>query len=143
MDIHAELQREHALLESIQRVAKQEPSLGFADLQWETNEDIKARLARLRDGTNPGVKFITLRRILVMEHWGGLRYYAGGWASSQENIHAEQERIYAEGSELGEFPDIADALRFADLFLVQELALQIIDTPRNVHWWEPTEDHPS
>src|SRR5262245_10756499 len=122
MDVQAELTREAAILSRIRSVATQQRSLGFGDLLWSRHADW---ITRLRDKTNPGVQLITPRRTLVFEFSGTLRYYAGGWCSSQDRLPIEQDRVWAEGYEFGEFATVSDALRFASFFLVDEMDLQV------------------
>lgn len=113
-------------------VASCRDSLFFADLCW-PQFDGEAELRRSIDGLNPGVIFETPTRMVVIEeHSGELRYYAGGWRSHESRIHLEQDRIWAEGSELGVFSLAQDAILFAEQFLVRQQALQDIETPRLV-----------
>ena len=96
--------------------------------------DPAAELRRLIEDRDPGIIFETTSRVVVIEeHSGELRYFAGGWRSHESRIHLEQDRIWAEGSELGVFPSDQDAVRFAERFLARQQALQDIETPRLVH----------
>jgi hypothetical protein len=114
-------------------------SLGFADLCW-LPFDSKAELQRLIEGCDPGVIFETATRVVVVEeHSGELRYYAGGWRSHESRIHLEQDRIWAEGYEMGVFPSPREAVLFAERFLAREQALQDIETPRLVHHRQETD----
>ena len=71
-------------------------SVLFADLSWPPF-DPAVELPRLIAGRDPGVSFETPTRIVVVEqHSGEPRYYAGGWPPHQSRIHLEQERIEAE-----------------------------------------------
>jgi hypothetical protein len=113
-------------------------SLFFADLCWPPF-DFEAELQRKVEGRDPGVIFETATRVVVIEeHSGELRYYAGGWRSHESRIYLEQDRIWAEGYELGVFPSPGEALAFAERFLAQEQALQKIDISRLVHHWRDT-----
>jgi hypothetical protein len=86
------------------------------------------------------VIFETAFRVVVIEeHSGELRYYAGGWRSHEGRIHLEQDRIDAEGYEMGVFPTPRDALLFAERFLAREQALQDIETPRQVRHRQETD----
>lgn len=108
-------------------------SLLFADLCWPPF-DPEAELRRLTKGRDPGVMFETASRVVVIEeHSAELRYYAGGWCSNQSRIRFEQDRITAEGYEMGVFPCVQGAVLFAEKFLAREMALQDIETPRSVH----------
>jgi hypothetical protein len=119
-------------------VATCRDSLGFADLYWSGFDE--AEWQRLIEGRDPGVMFETASRVVVIEeHGGALRYYAGGWPSHQSRIHAEQDRIEAEGYEPGVFPSPRNAVLFAEKFLARQQALQDIETPRRVHHWRDTD----
>jgi len=88
---------------------------------------------RIKQNRDPGVKFTTSTRTVVLEnHRSELRYYAGGWPSSQDRIVQEQFRIATEGYELGNFRTVQDGLRFAEQYLVAGLDLQGIGVPREV-----------
>src|SRR6478736_194471 len=92
------------LFHAIVAVASCRDSLGFADLCWPPF-DWEAELQRLIEGREPGVIFETATRVVVIEeHAGELRYYAGGWRSHESRIHLEQDRIWAEGYEMGVLP---------------------------------------
>ena len=119
-------------LQALQAVAASSDSLGFADLVWppydHDDED-----ARLVEGRDLGVMFESLRRVVVIEeHVGELRYYAGGWWRRRLHLGWETGQIEAEGGELGVFPSLPDAVRFTERYLAREEALQDIDTPRRV-----------
>jgi len=77
--------------------------------------------------------------VVIEEHGGELRYYAGGWRSHESRIHLEQDRIWAEGHELGVFASPREAVRFAERFLVRGQALQEIDMPRLVRHRQDTD----
>jgi hypothetical protein len=120
-------------------VAPCRDSLNFADLCWPPF-DWDAELQRFIERRDPGVIFETTTRVVVIEeHSGELRYYAGGWCSHQGRIHLEQERIWAEGHEIGVFPTSRDAVLFAEQFLAREQAIQDIETPRLVYHRQETE----
>jgi hypothetical protein len=120
-------------------VATCRESLDFADLCWPPF-DPQVELRRLIENRDPGVIFETTRRVVVIEeHSGELRYYAGGWRSHESHIHLEQDRIWAEGHELGVFPTPGDGILFAEAFLARELALQGIETSRQVHHRQETD----
>jgi hypothetical protein len=120
-------------------VATCHKSLHFADLCWPPY-DWEVERARLIEGRPAGVMFETASRVVVMEeHSGELRYYAGGWRSHESRIHLEQGRIEAEGYEMGVFPSPRDAVLFAERFLACEQALQDIETPRLVHHRQETD----
>src|SRR5262245_24048053 len=105
----------------------------FADLCWPPF-DPELELPRLIAGRDPGVIFESATRVVVVEeHIGELRYYAGGWRSHESRIHLEQDRIEAEGYEMGLFRSPRDAVLFAESFLARELSLQDIETPRLTH----------
>lgn len=121
-------------------VATCRDSLFFADLCW-SPFDFEAELQRFNDGREYGVIFETGTRVVVIEEHGGeLRYYAGGWRSHESRIHLEQDRIWAEGFEMGVLPSPQEAVRFAERFLAKEQALQEIDTPRLVHRRQNTDE---
>lgn len=120
-------------------VATCRDSLGFGDLCWPPF-DPKAELQRLIEGRDPGVMFETASRLVVIEeHSGELRYYAGGWRSHESRIHLEQDRIEAEGYEMGVFPTPQDAVLFAERFLARKQALQDIGTPRLFYHQQETD----
>src|SRR2546421_5950931 len=125
--------------DAIVAIATCRDSLFFADLCWPPF-DSEAERQRLIEGRDPGVIFETATRVVVMEeHSGELRYYAGGWRSHESRIHLEQDRIWAEGYEMGVFPSPQDAVLFAERFLARRQALQDIETPRLVHHRQATD----
>jgi hypothetical protein len=71
-------------------------------------------------------------------HRGQLRYWAGGGLSPGGDPNTEWTRIYDAGEERGVFPSVPEALRFAERFLVDELPIQRIVTPRLVHYRRET-----
>jgi hypothetical protein len=124
--------------DSIVAVATCRDSWGFADLCW-SPFDLAEVLQLSAEGRVPGVIFETATRVVVIEEHGGeLRYYAGGWSSPESHIHVEDERIWAEGLEMGVLPSPCEAVRFAERFLARGQPLQEIETPRIVHQREDT-----
>jgi hypothetical protein len=120
-------------------VASCRGSLHFADLCWPPF-DWEAEMQRVIQGRDPGIIFETATRVVVIEeHSGELRYYAGGWRSHESRIHLEQDRIWAEGYEMGVFPSPREAVLFAERFLAREQALREIETRRLVHHRQDTD----
>jgi hypothetical protein len=120
-------------------VATCRDSLGFCDLCWPPF-DPQDELRRLIENRDPGVILETTKRVVVMEEHGGeLRYYAGGWRSHESRIYLEQDRIWAEGHELGIFSTPSDGILFCEAFLAREVALQDIETPRLIHHRQKTD----
>jgi hypothetical protein len=118
--------------EAIGAVATCRDSLFFADLYWPPI-DTEAEQRRLIERHDAGVIFETASRVVVIEeHSGELRYYAGGWRSDERRIHLEQDRIVAEGCEMGVFRTLCDAILFAECYLVGNQALQDIEAAREV-----------
>jgi hypothetical protein len=118
--------------EAVVAVATCRGSLFFADLCWPPF-DVEAERQRLIEGRDPGVIFETASRVVVVEeHSGELRYYAGGWCSDERRIHLEQGRIEAEGQEMGVFRTPRDAMNFSERYLVGKQALQDIEVAREV-----------
>jgi hypothetical protein len=125
--------------DAIVAVATCRDSLFFADLCWPP-VDAEAEHQRAVEGRDPGAIFETATRVVVIEeHSGELRYYAGGWRSHESRIHLEQDRIWAEGYEMGVLPSPREAVRFAEWFLAWGQSLQEIDTPRLVHHRQDTD----
>jgi hypothetical protein len=123
---------------AISAVTRCRDSLGFLDLCWPPF-DVEAEMQRSIEGRDPGVIFETLTRVVVIEeHSGELRYYAGGWCLNQSRSYLEQDRIEAEGFEMGGFESPREAVVFVERFLAREEAFQDIDTPRAVHCARPT-----
>ena len=119
-------------LRAIQAVATSRDILFFGDLAWNPF-DADSAWAREIEGRDLGVIFESPTRVVVIEeHVGELRYYAGGWRSRENRIHLEWDRIEAEGSELGVLPTFHAAVCFTERFLVRDEALQDIDIPRQV-----------
>jgi hypothetical protein len=104
------------LFESVVAVATCRDSLFFADLCWPPF-DADAERQRLIERRDAGLIFETDRRVVVIEEHGGeLRYYAGGWRSDERRIYLEQDRIEAEGYEMGVFRTLRDALLFSERY---------------------------
>lgn len=125
--------------QAILSVARCTDMLAFGDLWWEpVDPDFLQRLDENRD---PGVMFETPRRVVVLEvHAGELRYYAAGWRSDERRIIHEQDRIEAEGSEMGVFPSLDAAIRFAERYLVGMERIQNIDLPRQPRYRQDTDE---
>ncbi len=133
MGLQERLAEDKEAFDAIAAIATCRDSLLFADLCWPPF-DSEAELPRAVEGRDPGVLFDTATRVVVIEEHGGeLRYYAGGWRSQKSRIHLEQDRIGAEGYEMGVLPSPREAVRFAERYLAQGDTLQEIDTPRFVH----------
>lgn len=112
--------------DAILRVATCSPMLGFGDIAWEPMD-----LDRVREQRDPGVMLESpVRVVVVEEHGGELRYYAGGWRSDKYRLFHEYDQMMAEGSETGTFPSDEAAVAFAERFLVRLEPIQAIDTPR-------------
>ena len=131
MGLQAEVDVEADAVRRITSAARRSPCSAFADLLWPPIPDL-SELMRLLEG-DPGVMFESPRRIVVFQRIGGkLRYYAGGWRSDQSRIVLEQDRIAAEGYEMGVFASVRDALAFAVRYLVQEKRFAAVTVPRKV-----------
>jgi hypothetical protein len=129
MDLEAEVDAEPDTVNRITAVARQRSCPAFLDLWW---DPAPPPLAVLGD---PGVMFESPRRVVVFQRIGGeLRYYAGGWCPDEDHIHLEQERVWAEGGESGVFGSVADALAFAELYLVEERSFAAVRVPRAVRY---------
>jgi hypothetical protein len=133
VNVYAEVEGEKELLEKILRVAAREESLGFAHL-LRVGDNLHEQIERVMRNEEPGVKFTSATRTVVLEFRSGqLRYYAGGWPSSADKkVPGWDARMMAEGYELGEFRTVEEGLRFTEQYLVAEAALQDIDVPRQV-----------
>jgi hypothetical protein len=139
VDIQAELQREAAAVARISAVAGWKPSVCFGELCWEPGDLGPDWIDRKLAGREPGVRFESSSRVVVFEfHRGELRYWAGGGLSPGGDPNAEWGRIYAEGEERGVFPGVSEAVAFTELFLADELPIQLIATPRLVHFRRDT-----
>src|SRR5262245_51543248 len=103
-------------------VASCRDSLWFLDLCWPPF-DSEAEWRRLIENRDPGVIFETRTRVVVVEEHGGeLRFYAGGWG----------EEVYGHPHELGVFRSAEDAIRYAEAFLARRLHPERITVPRGV-----------
>ena len=130
MDLRDQLAEFPELLGAIDAVATYSPSVGFSDVVW-APIDWDEGLPRMMETRDPGVMFETPTRVVVIEEWAGeLRYYAAGWRSDQRCVHLEEDRVEAEGSEMGILPSPEAAVRFAERYLARGEALQEIDVPR-------------
>jgi hypothetical protein len=138
MNVQAEVDREKDAVGRITAVARRTSCPCFADLCWGS---LPSDFRLLED--NPGVMFESPRRIVVFQELGGeLRYYAGGWCRNPDRIFLEQDRIHREGSELGVFPTVRDALVFAERYLVEEASFREIQVPRQPrHQQEPSSNN--
>jgi hypothetical protein len=133
VSLQAEVDGPPLSVERITAVARRSPCFGFADLMWSPTPDMQTLTNTLMD--DPGVLFETDQRVVVFQRIGGeLRYYAGGWCLSRDRIVAEQHRISAEGCELGVFGSVADALAFAEGYLVAEQSFAALRVPRDVRY---------
>lgn len=133
MSLQSEVAEQPCSMERITRVARHSLCFGFADLLWPPTPSTAELVAALRD--DPGATFETNRRVVVFQRIGGeLRYYAGGWCLSQDQFVAEQDRVSAEGCELGVFASVADALAFAEGYLVAERSFAALAITRSVRY---------
>jgi len=144
MSLRERLAENRQPFEAVVAVATCRDSLFFADLCWPPL-DWEGEWQRLIEGHYPGVILETVSRVIVMEEYSGeLRYYAGGWRSEESRIYLEQDRIEAEGYEMGVFRTPRDAVLFAECFLVGMQALQGIEAARKVvHRRESTKATPN
>jgi hypothetical protein len=79
--------------------------------------------------------FESALRVVVFQRISGeLRYYAGGWCPDQSRIYLEQERIAAEGSEMGVFASAPDALAFAEQYLAEGRSFASVKATRVVRY---------
>ena len=139
MTLRERLAEDKQTFDAIVGVATCRGSVAFCDLLWPPL-DSEVERRRLDDGRDAGVIFETARRMVVIEEHGGeLRYYAGGWCLDGRRRHSEEDRIWAEGHETGVLPSPHDAVLFAERFLVREEAIQEIDTPRAVRYRQDTD----
>lgn len=128
MDVQAEVDREWEAVQRICTVARCRSCPAFLDLLW-GDPDPFIRLE------NSGVMFESPHRVVVFQEISGeLRYYAGGWCLDKNRIYLEQDRMYAEGSEIGVFQTVADALTFSEQYLVEERQFQAIPVQRQVYY---------
>ena len=132
MSLRDQLSEHEQAFNAILAVATWRDSLFFADLCWPPfDPDVTAR--RVAENRDPGIMFETPTRVVVIEEHGGeLRYYAGGWCSPENRHSEEEERILAEGCEMGVFPSPREAVLFVEGFLAQQLDLQDIVVPRSL-----------
>jgi hypothetical protein len=137
MGLRQRLVQHKESFDTILAVATCRDSLFFADLCWPPF-DLETELQRTTE--DPGVIFESPSRVVVIaEHSSELRYYAGGWCSHQSQLHLEQDRMTAEGYELGVFPSPLEAMLFAERFLAGGQALQEIETLRVVYHRQDTD----
>ena len=131
--LREEFAEHHQPFTAVTAVARCRDSSCFADLMWPPFGEPDMR--RLIAGEDPGVILESPRRIVVVERIGGeLRYYAGGWCPDENRIYKEQDRVWAKGSEQGVFANVADAMAFAESYLVAERGFRDIAVPRLVCW---------
>jgi hypothetical protein len=130
MRIQDEVDREVDAVRRITAVARRRPCTFFADLLW------GGAMPEIQDlGDDPGVMFESPRRVVVLQRVSGeLRYYAGGWCPDQDRIYLEQDRVWAEGSELGIFASVRDALLFAEQYLAEGQGFGDLTVPRQVRY---------
>jgi hypothetical protein len=92
---------------------------------------------------DPGVMFESPVRVVVFQRIGGeLRCYAGGWCPEPTRRYLEDERIWAEGYEMGVFGSVADALAFAEQYLAEGRSLASIEAARAVRALRHSHDAP-
>jgi hypothetical protein len=135
MGLRERLAEHHRPFEAVLAVSTCRDSLGFVDLLWQPL-DFDALLSRLTTNRDPGVMFEAVTRVVVVEeHSGELRFYAGGWGAE----------VYDQPNELGVFRLAGDAIRYAEAFLVARLHPERIAVRRGilsaVYDWDRT-DHP-
>jgi hypothetical protein len=129
MQLDGDVGRERVPLQRITAVARRRSCAMFADILWPPVPDLAALMA------DPGVMFASPRRVVVFQRIEGeLRYYAGGWCPDQSRLYLEQDRIAAEGYELGVFGSVADALAFAEQYLVEERGCNAVQVLREVRF---------
>lgn len=129
MSLQSEVEAQLATVRRITAVARRSSCPAFADILWPPTPEAMSLM------DDPGVLFESPSRVLVFQ-WivGELRYYAGGWCPDQSRIQLEQDRIWAEGSELGVFDSVADALKFAEQYLADERSFAAVGVQREVRW---------
>jgi len=129
MNLQSEVDAQLATVQRITAVARRSSCLAFADILWPPTPDAMSLM------DEPGVMFESSRRVLVVQRIvGELRYYAGGWCPDQSRIHLQQDRIWAEGCELGVFNSVADALVFGEQYLADERSFVAVGVRREVRW---------
>jgi hypothetical protein len=122
MELRERLAQHCQPFEAVLAVASCRDSLGFADLLWPPL-DFDAFRDRLIANRDPGVIFETATRVVVVEEHGGeLRFYAGGWGSA----------VYDEPNELGMFRSPGGVIWYAEAFLVRQLHPQQIAVRRGI-----------
>lgn len=108
--------------EAVLAIAICRDSLGFLDLQWPPF-DIHGFLDRQLNNRDPGVTFETTTRVMVVEeHAGELRFYAGG----------RGDALFTEPYESGVFHSPEAAILYAEAFLSRQLHPQRIEVRRRI-----------
>lgn len=134
MELRDKLAAHRQPFDAVLGVATCSDSLGFGNL-WFPPFDFEAERCRLIENRDPGVIFETDWRVVVIEEYGGeLRYYAGGWCPDQQRIYLEQDRIEAEGCELGIFASTGEAIAFVEQYLVQHQPFPTIKAGRKMRY---------
>jgi hypothetical protein len=129
MGLEAEVDAEPDVVARITSVARRTSCPAFGDILWPPCPD---PLILMDD---PGVLFHSSRRVIVLQRiCGELRYYAGGWCPDQSRMYLEQDRVWAEGAESGVFGSIADALAFAERYLVEDRSFAAVGVLREVRY---------
>lgn len=129
MSLVSDLDAEHNAVARITAVARRTCCSIFTDILW---SPCPHPMDLMED---PGVMFESSRRVVVLQRIAGeLRYYAGGWCLDQTSIYSEQDRAWAEGRESGVLRSVADALIFAEQYLVEERSFVLVQVPRNVRY---------
>jgi hypothetical protein len=129
MSFQTELDAELARLQRLNANVRRRPCGAFADILWSPVPDL---LVLMKD---PGVLFESRRRVVVFQRIEGeLRYYAGGACPDENQIYLEQDRIAAEGCELGILGSVQDALVFAEQYLVDERGLSAVEVSRKIRY---------
>jgi hypothetical protein len=127
MTLQAEVDAESAVVQRITAVACRTSCPVFIDLLWPPAPPEQSLL------DDPGVMFESPTRVVVFQWVGSeLRFYAGGWCPNRSRLSAEQDRVWAEGCELGVFGSVAEALAFAEQYLVGGLGFGAVLVPREV-----------
>jgi hypothetical protein len=129
MGLEAEVDAAPGAVQRITAVARRTSTPAFCDLLWPPCPHPAALM------TDPGVMFESPRRIVVFQRIGGeLRYYAGGWCPDKSRIYLEQDRVWAEGIELGVLGSVADALTLAKQYLAEERTFAALSVRRAVRY---------
>ncbi|MDP3212972.1 MAG: hypothetical protein Q8S73_02625 [Deltaproteobacteria bacterium] len=127
MSLESEMEAERELVQRITAVARRSSCPLLGDLWW---DPIPSTVAILED---PGVMFESSNRVVVfLRTFEELRYYAGPWCP--DDAHLYPDRIEAEGSEAGVVKTVADALAFAEQYLVEERGFDAVSIPRDVRY---------